>query len=56
MERTVNDLALTDPLAVQALFPVASLHEMAGATFGGLAPQEIRTRLLERLRANPTYM
>ncbi|MCB9162515.1 MAG: ScyD/ScyE family protein, partial [Caldilineaceae bacterium] len=55
-ERTVNDLAMTDPLAVQALFPVASLHEMAGATFGGLAPQDIRTHLLDRLRAVPAYV
>ena len=52
-ERVVNDMALTDPLATQALFPVASLHEMAGATFGGLPAQTIRTHLLERLRAHP---
>ncbi|MCB0161490.1 MAG: hypothetical protein KDD83_25315, partial [Caldilineaceae bacterium] len=41
---------------VQALFPVASLHEMAGATFGGLAPHDIRTHLLDRLRAVPAYV
>ncbi len=55
-ERVVNDMALTDPLATQALFPVASLHEMAGATFGGLPAQTIRARLLERLRAQPEYV
>ena len=55
-ERVVNDMALTDPLATQALFPVASLHEMAGATFGGLPAQTIRTRLLERLRTQPEYV
>ena len=55
-ERLVNDLALTDPLAAQALFPVASLHEMAGATFGGLAANTIRTQLLARLQAIPAYV
>jgi cytochrome c peroxidase len=35
---------------------VTSLHEMAGATLGGLAPHEIRRTLIERLRANPTYV
>ncbi|MEZ4610047.1 MAG: hypothetical protein R2838_07325 [Caldilineaceae bacterium] len=33
---------MTDPLAVQAPSPWPA-HEMAGATFGGLAPQDIRT-------------
>jgi len=56
LERRVNELALSDSLATQALFPVTSLHEMAGATLGGLAPHEIRRALIERLRANPTYV
>ena len=55
-ERVVNEMALSDPLATQALFPVASLHEMAGATFGGLPPQKIRMQLLTRLRNNPAYV
>ncbi|MFO7634225.1 MAG: ScyD/ScyE family protein [Caldilinea sp.] len=56
LERIVNEMALDDPLATQALFPVTSLHEMAGATLGGLAPHEIRRTLIERLRTNPTYV
>ena len=55
-ERSVNELELTDPLAVQALFPITSRHEMAGSTFDGLAPGEIRRRLLARLRAIPDYV
>ncbi|MBW7884714.1 MAG: ScyD/ScyE family protein, partial [Caldilineaceae bacterium] len=55
-EQEVNAMQLTDPLATQALFPVTSLHEMAGATLGGLAPQEIRRVLVERLRTNPAYV
>ncbi|MCS6826889.1 MAG: ScyD/ScyE family protein [Caldilinea sp.] len=56
LERVVNELALDDALTAQALFPVTSLHEMAGATLGGLPPHEIRRALVERLRANPTYV
>lgn len=56
LERLVNEMALDDALATQALFPVTSLHEMAGATLGGLAPHEIRRTLIERLRTNPTYV
>lgn len=55
-EDLVNTFELTDPLAAQALFPVTSQHEMAGATFGGLPPQTIRTALLERLRGLPAYV
>ncbi|MCB0047454.1 MAG: ScyD/ScyE family protein [Caldilineaceae bacterium] len=55
-ERGVNEMAMTDPLATQALFPVTSLHEMAGASFGGLPPLTIRTNLLERLRDNDEYV
>jgi cytochrome c peroxidase len=56
LELAVNQMAITDPLAVQALFPISSLNEMAGATFGGLAPQAIRDKVLERLRAIPGYV
>ncbi len=56
LEAVVNDMALDDPLITQALFPVTSLHEMAGATLGGLAPQDIRRTLVERLRATPAYV
>lgn len=55
-ERVVNDLGLTDVLVAQALFPVTSGVEMAGATFGGLPPQTIRSLLIERLRATPAYV
>ncbi|MCZ7570823.1 MAG: ScyD/ScyE family protein [Ardenticatenaceae bacterium] len=55
-EQAVNDLGLTDALAVQALFPVTGRNEMAGATFDGLAPQAIRRALIERLRAIPAYV
>ncbi len=43
-ESVINDLGMTDVLAAQALFPLTSLHEMAGATLGGLPPQTIRTQ------------
>jgi cytochrome c peroxidase len=55
-EPVVNTFNLTDPLVAQAVFPVTSRDEMAGATFGGLPPQTIRTALLRRLRANPAYV
>lgn len=54
-EEEVNRLILTDALAAQALFPITSMHEMAGATLGSQAPMQIRTYLLERLAENPTY-
>jgi cytochrome c peroxidase len=54
-EQLVNELNLTDTLAAQALFPVTSLHEMAGATLGHLAPQEIRSILIARLQDTPAY-
>ncbi|HRW46576.1 MAG TPA: ScyD/ScyE family protein, partial [Caldilinea sp.] len=56
LESFVNAMAMDDPLAAQALFPVTSLHEMAGATLGGLAPQEIRRTLIERLQDEPAYV
>ncbi|MEM7535597.1 MAG: cytochrome c peroxidase [Chloroflexota bacterium] len=55
-ERSVNDMDLTDPLMAQALFPIISTHEMAGATLGGMARQTIRNTLLKRLQQNPTYV
>lgn len=55
-ERRVNELfELTDVLTAQALFPLTSLHEMAGVTFGGLAPQTVRDALAERLMTYPAY-
>ncbi|MCA9921225.1 MAG: VCBS repeat-containing protein, partial [Anaerolineales bacterium] len=54
-EDAVNSFGMTDALATQALFPVTSLHEMAGATLGDLAPQEIRNALVARLADNPAY-
>jgi cytochrome c peroxidase len=55
-DESIRQLQLTDPLAAQALLPLTSLHEMAGATFGELPPQQIRRLLLARLRneANDT--
>lgn len=55
-ESLVNDLTLTDPLAAQALFPVISTHEMAGATLGQLPPADIRRAIVARLQANPAYV
>jgi cytochrome c peroxidase len=54
-ERAVNQLGLSDPLTVQALFPVTSLHEMAGATLGHLPPADIRRQLARRLSRQPAY-
>ncbi len=56
LENNVNDLGLGDPLTAQALFPIISLHEMAGATWGDAAPQRIRQALVQRLQANPAYV
>lgn len=55
LEKEVNRLDLTDSLTAQALFPVTSLHEMAGATLGGLASGEIRRILAARIEAIPAY-
>ena len=54
-EDLINELKITDALAAQALFPITSMHEMAGATLGDLAPQQIRRTLLDRLSANDNY-
>ncbi|MFQ5398570.1 MAG: ScyD/ScyE family protein [Anaerolineae bacterium] len=54
-EEVVNSFGLDDALAAQALFPLTSMHEMAGATLGELAPQQIREELIARLKATPAY-
>jgi cytochrome c peroxidase len=54
-EDTVDILGLTDALAVQALFPVISELEMAGATFGSEPPLYIRRSIVQRLLAIPNY-
>ncbi|MCP5096829.1 MAG: ScyD/ScyE family protein, partial [Chloroflexi bacterium] len=48
-EDQVNERHLTDALAAQAMFPITSLHEMAGATLGHLPPEAIRRELTSRL-------
>ena len=55
-ELAVNELALDDLLAAQALFPVTNLHEMAGVALGEAPPQEIWRTLIERLQATPAYV
>ena len=55
LDEQVNQRQLSDALAVQAMFPVTSLHEMAGATLGHLPPEAIRRELLERLVEIPGY-
>ncbi len=55
LDRQVNQRQLTDALAVQAMFPVTSLHEMAGATLGHLPPEAIRRELMTRLHQIPGY-
>ncbi|NKQ36622.1 MAG: ScyD/ScyE family protein [Chloroflexi bacterium] len=54
-EELVNQFQMDDALATQALFPLISLHEMAGATLGNLPAQEIRRQLIERLVNEPAY-
>jgi cytochrome c peroxidase len=54
-EDLVNRMSMTDALAAQALFPLTSLHEMAGATLGELAPQQIRRALFKRIASVPMY-
>ncbi|MCB8949009.1 MAG: ScyD/ScyE family protein [Ardenticatenaceae bacterium] len=55
LENEVNQRQLTDALAAQAMFPVTSLHEMAGATLGHLLPEDIRRGLMSRLYQIPGY-
>lgn len=56
LEQEVTALRLTDPLAAQALFPLVSGHEMAGATLGDLPAMDIRRALVARLRGLPAYV
>jgi len=55
LDDDVNALALDDALAAQALFPITSVNEMAGATLGSLPKPEIRRILSARLEAIPAY-
>ncbi len=55
LEDNVNQRQLTDALAAQAMFPVTSLHEMAGATLGHLPPERVRRQLMSRLTQIPGY-
>lgn len=54
-EEGVNLLLLDDILLVQALFPITSREEMAGATFTDEPPAHIRRILVSRLEADPIY-
>lgn len=56
LDNEVNELGLSDILVTQALFPIISTHEMAGVTFGELAPQRVRRLLGERLMQYPDYV
>ena len=55
LEEQVNQRQLSDALAAQALFPVTSLHEMAGITMGQQPPEAIRRELMARLHEIPEY-
>ena len=55
LEEEVNELELTDALTAQALFPITSMHEMAGASLGDLPPMQIRRIIAERVAAIPAY-
>ena len=52
---SVTDLALSDTVTAQAMLPVVSRREMAGATFGDEPPTVIRHILASRLRQIPAY-
>lgn len=54
-EHAVNDLALVDALATQSLFPITSMHEMAGFTLGDRPAQGVRRVLVNRLMEIPAY-
>ncbi len=56
LEENVNQRQLTDALVAQAMFPVTSLHEMAGATLGHLPPERVRRQLMRRLTQIPGYV
>lgn len=51
----VSDLNLTDTAIAQAMLPLISRAEMAGATFGHEPSSVIRARLAQRLRGIPAY-
>lgn len=55
LDKEVNRLALNDPLTAQALFPVTSLHEMAGVTLSGRSRSEIRRLLAGRVEEISAY-
>ncbi len=55
LEENVNQRQFTDALVAQAMFPVTSLHEMAGATLGHLPPERVRRQLMQRLTRIPGY-
>ncbi|MBK8901248.1 MAG: ScyD/ScyE family protein [Anaerolineaceae bacterium] len=55
LEDNVNQRQFTDALVAQAMFPVTSLHEMAGATLGHLPPERVRRQLMTRLTQIPGY-
>ena len=52
---SVTELELSDTVTAQALLPVVSRREMAGATFGDEPPTVIRQILATRLRQIPAY-
>ena len=56
LENAINSMQLDDALVAQALLPIISLHEMAGATWGGTSPQRIRRGIVARLQAKPEYV
>ncbi|MDE2857779.1 MAG: ScyD/ScyE family protein [Chloroflexota bacterium] len=51
----VADLNLSDTAIAQAMLPIISRAEMAGATFGNEPSSVIRENLAERLRGIPAY-
>ncbi|MAU09741.1 MAG: hypothetical protein CL607_07970 [Anaerolineaceae bacterium] len=55
LETEITELGLTDPLLVQALFPVTSQAEMAGETFGDEEPADARRMIVARLMNIPGY-
>ena len=52
----VTELDLSDTAIAQAMLPIVSRQEMAGATFGNEPSTVIRERLAERLRGIPAYV
>lgn len=52
----VTELALSDTAVAQAMLPIVSRSEMAGATFGDEPSSVIRASLARRLRGIPAYV